>query len=158
MNRQMAEVFFYHLTTSPLEQALPDLLEKVRGNAWRALIRGTDQNRLSRLDEHLWQYRDDGFLAHGLAGGEHDADQPILLTTGTDNTNNAEILLLAHGAKTDAAEAGTFTRVCLMFDGNNPDELTAARADWKALTDAGIAAQYWAQENGRWTKKAEKSA
>ena len=33
----MAEVFFYHLTTSPLEQALPDLLEKVRGNNWRAL-------------------------------------------------------------------------------------------------------------------------
>lgn len=153
----MAEVFFYHLTTSPLEQALPDLLEKVRGNNWRALIRGTDQARLSHLDERLWQYRDDGFLAHGLAGGDHDADQPILLTTEEENANNSEILLLTHGAKTDATEVGKFTRVCLMFDGNNPDELTAARGDWKTLTDAGIAARYWAQENGRWAKKAEKS-
>ena len=27
--------------------------------------------------------------------------------------------------------------------------------EWKRLTRAGCAAQYWAQENGRWTKKAE---
>jgi DNA polymerase-3 subunit chi len=154
----MAEVYFYHLTSSPLEQALPDLLEKVRGNDWRALIRCTDQTRLNKLDAHLWQYREDAFMPHGLAGGDHDADQPILLTTGADNANNSEILLLIHQAKTDSAEVAKFTRVCIMFDGNNPDELTAARGDWKTLTDAGIPAQYWAQENGRWTKKAEKTA
>lgn len=153
----MAEVYFYHLTTSPLEQALPDLLEKVRGNSWRALIRGTDADRLAKLDTHLWQYRDDTFLPHGLAGGDHDADQPILLTTDQSNTNNAEILLLIHQAKTDAVEVNKFTRVCLMFDGMDHDALNAARADWKSLTDAGIPAQYWAQENGRWTKKAEKT-
>ena len=88
----MAEVYFYHLTSSPLEQALPDLLEKVRGNNWRALIRSTDQTRLTKLDTHLWQYRENAFMPHGLAGGDHDADQPILLTTGTENTNNSEIL------------------------------------------------------------------
>ena len=154
----MAEVYFYHLTSSPLEQALPDLLEKVRGNNWRALIRSTDQTRLTKLDTHLWQYRENAFMPHGLAGGDHDADQPILLTTGTENTNNSEILLLTHQAKTEPTEVAKFTRVCIMFDGNNPDELTAARGDWKTLTDAGIPAQYWAQENGRWTKKAEKTA
>lgn len=154
----MAEVYFYHLTSSPLEQALPDLLEKVRGNNWRALIRGTDTGRLAKLDQHLWQYRDDNFLAHGMAGGDHDADQPILLTTDAANANNAEILLLTHQAKTDPSEVAKFTRVCLMFDGMDHDALNAARADWKTLTDAGIPAQYWAQENGRWTKKAEKTA
>lgn len=153
----MAEVYFYHLTSSPLEQALPDLLEKVRANNWRALVRGTDAARLAKMDEHLWQYRDDNFFEHGLAGGAHDADQPILLTTETANTNNAEILLLTHQAQTDATEVTKFTRVCLMFDGLDHDALNAARTDWKTLTDAGIPAQYWAQENGRWTKKAEKT-
>jgi DNA polymerase-3 subunit chi len=153
----MAEIYFYHLTSSPLEQALPDLLEKVRANAWRALIRGTNAARLMHLDQHLWQYRDDNFLAHGMAGGDYDADQPILLTTDIKNSNNSEILLLTNQAKTDATEVARFTRVCLMFDGNNPDELTSARTDWKSLTEAGIPAQYWAQENGRWTKKAEKT-
>ena len=153
----MAEVYFYHLTTSPLEQALPDLLEKVRANTWRALIRGTDAARLTHLDAQLWQYRDDTFLAHGIAGGDHDTHQPILITTETDNTNQSEILLLVHGAKTTTTEVAAFTRVCLMFNGNDETELNAAREDWKTLTDAGIPAQYWAQENGRWTKKAEKT-
>jgi len=39
----------------------------------------------------------------------------------------------------------------------SPSEESPLR-DWKALTDGGIAAQYWAQEDGSWVKKAEKSA
>ena len=61
----MTEVYFYHLTSSPLEQALPDLLEKVSAKKWRALIRGADEKSLEALDVHLWQYRNDNFLAHG---------------------------------------------------------------------------------------------
>ncbi|MEN8896365.1 MAG: DNA polymerase III subunit chi, partial [Yoonia sp.] len=30
-----------------------------------------------------------------------------------------------------------------------------ARTQWKALTNAGCEAQYWAQDMGSWTKKAE---
>ncbi|GGA24713.1 DNA polymerase III subunit chi [Neptunicoccus cionae] len=154
----MAEVFFYHLTRSRLEQALPDLLEKVRAKPWRALVRGREEGKLQHLDAALWQYREESFLPHGIAGGPNDSDQPILLTLSEDNPNNAEILLLTDGAKTTAEEVARYARVCLMFDGNNTEELTAAREDWKALTGAGIAAQYWAQEDGRWIKKAEKAA
>jgi DNA polymerase-3 subunit chi len=31
----------------------------------------------------------------------------------------------------------------------------AARVQWKALTGAGCAAQYWSEESGNWEKKAE---
>ncbi|MDR6265139.1 DNA polymerase III subunit chi [Roseobacter sp. N2S] len=154
----MAEVYFYHLTRSRLDQALPDLLEKVRAKPWRALVRGRDIEKLKQLDTALWQYKEDSFLAHGLIGENHDSDQPILLTNQLDNVNHAEILLLTDGAKTTPQEVALYTRVCLMFDGNTETELTAARTDWKALTDAGVPAQYWAQEDGRWTKKAEKKA
>jgi len=154
----MAEVFFYHLTRSPLQQALPELLERVLSRGWRGLVRGVDEGRLRWLDDTLWQGRDDAFLPHGLAGGPHDAVQPVLLATGVENPNKAEILLLVDGAKITPEQAQEFTRVCLMFDGNDPDAVQAARGDWKALTDAGIAAQYWAQEDGTWVKKAEKPA
>jgi len=154
----MAEVFFYHLTRSPLQQALPDLLERVMSRGWRALVRGVDDDRMRWLDGALWQGRDEAFLAHGLAGGTHDASQPVLLSTGTENRNHAEILLLVDGAKITATEAADFTRVCLMFDGNDADAVHAARGDWKMFTDAGVAAQYWAQEDGSWVKKAEKTA
>ena len=154
----MSEVYFYHLTRSPLQQALPDLLERVLSRGWRGLVRGVAMDRMRWLDETLWQGRDDGFLPHGLEGGAHDADQPVLLATGGDNSNKAEVLLLVDGAKVSKSEIAKFTRVCLMFDGNDPEALQAARRDWKALTDGGIAAQYWAQEDGSWVKKAEKSA
>lgn len=150
----MAEVFFYHLTRSPLQQALPGLLERVLARGWRALVRGVDDGRLRWLDEMLWRGRDDAFLPHGLAGGDYDAQQPVLLATGAENPNRAEILLLVDGARITPEQAQDYTRVCLMFDGNDPDAVQAARRDWKMLTDAGIAAQYWAQEDGSWVKKA----
>lgn len=154
----MAEVFFYHLTRSPLQQALPELLERVMSRGWRALVRGVDEDRMRWLDEVLWQGRGESFLAHGLAGGSHDNLQPVLLSTDAKNRNQAEILLLVDGARITATEVADYTRVCLMFDGNDVDSVNAAREDWKMFTDAGIAAQYWAQEDGSWVKKAEKSA
>ena len=82
-------------------------------------------------------------------------DQPILLTTDFDKTNNAEILFLTDQAKTDPTEVAKFTRVCLIFDGMDSEELNSARIEWKKLSQAGIPAQYWAQDDGRWIKKAE---
>ena len=151
----MAEVFFYHLTDRPLDQALPELLEKTLERGWRALVRGTEAARLARLDTLLWTRRQEDFLPHGLAGGEHDAAQPILLTTASENTNLADILMLVDGARVDLDEVAGFTRACVMFDGHDDQQLSAAREDWKAVSDAGLTAQYWAQDDGRWVKKAE---
>ena len=42
----MAEVLFYHLTESTLEDALPGLLEKSLQRGWRALVRtGSEERR-----------------------------------------------------------------------------------------------------------------
>jgi DNA polymerase III subunit chi len=46
-------------------------------------------------------------------------------------------------------------RVWVLFDGNDTARLQAARLQWKAMTAAGHAAQYWSEERGRWEKKAE---
>ena len=78
----MGAVYFYHLTRRPLEHTLPTLLDKARGAGWRVAVRGPDPDRLAWLDEKLWLGPEDRFLPHGLAGGPHDAAQPILLTTG----------------------------------------------------------------------------
>ena len=77
----MGDVYFYHLTRQPLEHTLPALLGKARQAGWRIAVRGTDAARMAWLDDQLWLGADDAFLPHGLAGGPHDADQPILLTT-----------------------------------------------------------------------------
>ncbi|APX11342.1 DNA polymerase III subunit chi [Tateyamaria omphalii] len=150
----MGAAYFYHLTRRPLEDTLTMLLGKALQAGWRVAVRGPDAGRLGWLDEKLWLGADEGFLPHGMAGGPHDADQPVLLTTGPA-ANNATCVMTIDGAEVTAEEVAALDRVCVLFDGNDPDALNVARAQWKALKDAGASAQYWSEESGRWEKKAE---
>lgn len=151
----MGAVYFYHLTRQPLEHTLPALLDKARQAGWRIAVRGTDPARMDWLDEKLWLGPEDGFLPHGRAGGPHDADQPILLTTSAVSGNGATCIMAVDGAPVEAEEVAALERVCILFDGNNDMAVQHARGQWKALTDAGCSAQYWSEESGRWEKKAE---
>ena len=150
----MGAAYFYHLTRRPLEVALTELLEAARKRDMRVAVRGPELARLAWLDEKLWASPEDGFLPHGMAGGAHDADQPVLLTTGAAS-NGATCLMSVDGAEVTVDEVGTLDRVCVLFDGNDPAALDVARGQWKALTGAGAAAQYWSEESGKWEKKAE---
>ena len=151
----MGAAYFYHLTRQPLEAALPMLLGKARGAGWRIAVRGREAARMDWLDEKLWLGPEDGFLPHGRAGGAHDADQPVLLTTDASLANGAACLMAVDGADVSADEVQALQRVCILFDGNDDDAVQVARGQWKALTEAGCAAQYWSQESGAWAKKAE---
>ncbi len=151
----MGAVYFYHLTQSSLEVTLPMLLGKARAADWRVHVRGTSGERMDWLDKQLWLGPEDGFLAHGLAGGKHDADQPILLSCGMDAANGASCLMAVDGADVGAAEVEKLERVCVLFDGNDPDALAAARVQWKNLSKAGCAAKYWSQDGGKWAMQAQ---
>ena len=151
----MGAAYFYHLTSSPLEATLPMLLGKARGAGWRISVRGTSQQRMDWLDEILWTRSGDGFLPHGKVGGDFDADQPVLLTLSSENPNGATCLMTMDGADVAAGEVEALDRTCVLFDGNDDTALQRARDQWKALTDAGCAAQYWSQADGGWEKKAE---
>lgn len=154
----MGEVYFYHLTRSPLEVALSQLLTLAMTKGWRVVVRGRDAGRLALLDEALWLGAEDGFLPHGLAGGPQDADQPVLLTASPQLPPDVACLMTVDGASLSAAEAAALQRVCILFDGNDPDALMLARQHWREVTGAGLGAQYWSEEGGRWEKKQEKPA
>ena len=151
----MPDARFYHLTRSPMETALPMLLTRALEAGWHVVVRGVEKGRMDRLDLRLWAGPEEGFLPHGLAGGAHDAAQPVLLTTGREMPNTAQCLMSIDGAGVDPAECAGLERICVIFDGNDPAAVQAARDQWKALTGAGIAAQYWSEQSGRWQKKAE---
>lgn len=151
----MGAAYFYHLTRRPLEATLPVLLEKARSAGWRVAVRGTDAERMAWLDEKLWLGPEDAFLPHGLAGGAHDAAQPVLLTTGPGMPNTAQCLMSVDGATVAPDEVQRLDRVCVLFDGHDPAALEVARGQWKALAAAGCAAQYWSEASGRWEMKAQ---
>ncbi|MEQ9693893.1 DNA polymerase III subunit chi [Shimia sp. SDUM112013] len=153
----MGAAFFYHLTRQPIDVTLPMLIGKARGAGWRILVRGRSADRMDWLDQKLWLQGDESFLPHGLAGGPHDADQPVLLThESSSNGNAAGCLMSIDGAPVTPDEVRAADRVCILFDGHDLDAVAHARTQWKALTDAGCAAQYWSEESGRWEKKLKK--
>lgn len=149
----MSEVWFYHLTASSLEAALPQLLQKSLERGWRVLVQGTEPDRIDHLDRYLWTHDEAGFLPHGKSGGDDDHRQPVLLTTGGANANDAQVLVLIDGAEMDADSLSPFQRVLVMFDGNDTDAVASARTYWKTITDSGAEARYWAQESGKWVQK-----
>jgi len=152
----MGAAYFYHLTRQPLETTLPLLLGKALGAGWRCLVLGKDSERLNALDAQLWKGKADAFLAHGLAGSPHDAAQPILLSAVQTDSNAASCIMCIDGADIAPEQVKTYERTCILFDGNDEQAVQAARMQWKTLTDAGCAAQYWSEEGGSWQMKAKK--
>ena len=150
----MGEVFFYHLTSSGLEQTLTTLLGKSLEQGWRVAVRGRTDATLDRLDEQLWLRPEDSFLPHGRAGGTQDAMQPVLLTTGAAE-NDPTCLVSVEGADLSSDEVEQMTRSMILFDGNDPSATQTAREQWKSLTASGAKAKYWSEETGRWQMKAE---
>jgi len=147
----VTEVWFYHLERTGVEQALPELLERALARGWRALVRTRDPQRLARLDEHLWTWRDDSFLPHGLADEPNAARQPVLLSTGFENANDAQALFLVDGA--EPGDVAGYARCMVLFDGRDEAALAVARAQWSALKAAGGEMSYWKQQARGWEKQ-----
>jgi len=150
----VTEILFYHLQRQPLEKVLPSLLEKSLARGWRVVVQAASEERVEALDAHLWTYRDDAFLPHGTDREPETGSQPVLLTTRDDNPNGAEVRFLVDGVAVPA-DAASYQRIVLLFDGEDPDAVAAARARWSEAKAQGVAATYWqADEQGRWQRKA----
>ncbi len=153
----MAEIGFYHLTRSKLQEALPKLLGRVLDSGGRAMILCADAERAKELDAALWLPGDPAWLPHGLAGGEYDALQPLLITTQeAPPANGARFLVLVDGAT--SADLSHFDRVLDLFDGADEAAVMAARGRWAAGKAAGHSLTYWQQAARGWEKKASHPA
>ena len=147
------EVWFYHLERSPVEEVLPDLMEKTLARGWRALVVSPDERRIEALDGLLWTWREDSFTPHGKADGAQPEAQPILLAPNQSNLNQAQVLVLLDGAEPEPF--GGFARILVMFDGHDEMAVSDARTLWKRATQLGHQVSYWRQSpDGKWEKKA----
>ena len=150
----MTEILFYHLQGQKLEGVLPALLEKSLERGWKVVVQGASEERIEALDAHLWTYRDDGFLPHGTWREPEAAQQPVLLMLTESNPNGATVRFLIDGAPMPV-DTQSYQRIVLLFDGDDAEAVTAARAHWSAVKEKGLEATYWqADEQGRWAKKA----
>lgn len=143
-------VDFYQLTRDPVEAVLPLIARNTLATGQRLLVVSSDPAQLTRIGEGLWTRIPDSFLAHGMAGGEHDARQPILLSGEVSATNGARFVAFADGEWREAGES--FDRAFLLF---NDATIEAARNLWRALSARdGMERHFWRQEGGKWKEVA----
>lgn len=149
----MTEVLFYHLQNMSLENVLPPLLEKSLERGWRVVVQSTSPERADALDAHLWTYRDDSFLPHATWRVADVADQPVVLTVEDGNPNGAQVRFLVDNAPLPS-DSADYERMVLIFNGDDDDALTAARAAWADCKGRGFEVTYWqADERGRWQRR-----
>lgn len=147
----MAEIGFYHLLATPLERALPRLLERARASGYRILVRAASAERVEHLNALLWTYDEASFLPHGTARDGNPEAQPIWLSERAENPNGATILFVVDGVEAD--DLGEFPRCCDLFDGNDPAAVERARARWRRAAAAGHTLTYWQQTQSGWEKQ-----
>lgn len=149
----MTEVLFYHLQDMSVENVLPPLLEKSLERGWRVVVQSTSQERTEALDAHLWTYREDSFLPHATWQVGDVEDQPIVLSMQEGNPNRANVRFLIDNAALPA-DLDSYERMVLLFNGDDQDALTAARAAWTDCKSRGFEVTYWqADELGRWRRR-----
>jgi len=140
-------VDFYHRTESTAEVAVAGVARKALASGQRMLVIAEGAGRLAALSEALWAR--EGFIANGIAGGPHDARQPVLLSETLEPTNGASLLALADG---QWRESDAFERVFYFFDGST---IETSRALWRELRQReGTECHYWKQDGGRWVEAA----
>ena len=149
----MTEVAFYQLRRTPLERALPEILQKTLARGWRAVVLARSPERVEALNAQLWLHSREGFLPHGSKADGYAERQPVWLTDTEENPNGAEVLVLVDGAEAEGLDR--YRRVFDLFDGNDPTTAAAARERWQRAKAAGHAIAFWQQGERGWEMKAD---
>jgi DNA polymerase-3 subunit chi len=136
---------------TPLERALPRLLERALKDGYRVLVMAGSAERVEHLNQLLWTYDEASFLPHGSARDGNAERQPIFLAASDGNPNHATMLVLVDGAQGAALDA--YSRVCDMFDGNDETAVEDARRRWREAKAAGHNLTYWEQTGAGWVKR-----
>ena len=149
----MADIGFYHLTRTTLDQALPALLGRTLAAGERAVILCASPDRADALSKTLWDCKDPDWLPNATArtpaGKQAPALQPIWLTDIEERPNAARFLF-----RLDSCESALpdWLRIFDLFDGLDPASVTAARTRWTTAKSAGHTLTYWKQTDRGWSK------
>jgi DNA polymerase-3 subunit chi len=144
------QVDFWQYSQGPIERIVALIAARVRQGGERLLVVDADAPRRAAISQTLWESKPEAFLANGPADGPHAARQPILLSDRCEAQNGATVAVFADGEWRDGGEA--FERTILLF---GEGQVEAARAVWRGFDGRDeIARGYYAQEDGKWVKKA----
>jgi DNA polymerase-3 subunit chi len=141
-------VDFYQLSRDPAEFVLPQIARNTLRTGERLLVVSADQEQLGLISRELWGRLADSFLAHGFAGDDQEARQPVLLSDAVQAANGARFLAIADGLWRDGEPA--FERTFYIF---GDEALQPARECWVMLGKrGGVDRRFWKQQGAKWVE------
>jgi DNA polymerase-3 subunit chi len=114
------EVSFYHLTSTPVEKALPHLVFKIYNAKARCLIVCKDAKQMNEINDVLWTFSTKKFIPHGSTEEENKSIQPVLVSTSIDElSNNPEVVVILNNQNIESNT--NFKKYLYMVYGNKDD-------------------------------------
>ena len=110
----MSEVFFYHLTQTPLEVALPKILERALSANWSIEVRANVNTNLEDMSNSIWKGSEESFLPNCLENHEDVQDYPIVLSN-SPLKKLRDCLIVVDQAELQENDVESHKRVCLIF-------------------------------------------
>lgn len=137
-------------SSNGLYKLLPSLLEKMLMKNHKVLIACNTPQVVKYVDDLLWRFQPTKFLPHGINSEEKAANQPILITSESENLNHADILITFSGK--EVKKVSSFVQVFDIFE-SSQEQLDSGRERWKEYKKKGYELSYFTSEEGRWIKK-----
>jgi DNA polymerase-3 subunit chi len=113
------------------DQTLARLVAWHQGRGHRVLVLAGDDVQAQELDELLWTYDPASFLPHALAGGPHEAQEPVLIASQPLNPHAAQVQVLT-GPEQPLAPG--IEHLILLVPPDEGPELEAFRKRYKELS------------------------
>jgi len=110
-----------------------ELAKKAFETGQPALILARSFDQAEQLDEKLWEFDDDAFIPHQIAGDDDDAITAVLIVPpGTDAADRTLVINLR-----DVCAPGLFERVLEVVPADEA-ERAGSRERWKTYKAAGF--------------------
>lgn len=145
----MIDIQFYQLTVTPLERALPKLLEKALASGQRAVVYCGSEERAEQLNQLLWTYDPNSFLPHGTARDGNAQQQPVYLAAGQENINEATVAVAVDDNLVEPSSS--LMRILDLYHAENPQSMRSAVERQAYYSAAGHRVACLVQnERGEW--------
>lgn len=129
-----ATALTFHFNVAARVPYLCRLLRKVRGAGLSAWVR-LNAEELDALDEALWTFSQEEFIAHARVGAPEAAYSQVLLSDGAEPRQPVQVMVNAVPAL--VADVHRFQRVVEIV-GQDDQERTLARQRWREYAQAGL--------------------
>jgi DNA polymerase III subunit chi len=110
-----------------------ELAKKAFESGAMTLILTRSQDQADQLDEQLWEFDENAFIPHQLAGDEDDAITPVLIAIPGDQTADRQLVINLR----EECAPGLFERVLEVVPADEEQRL-GSRERWKTYKAAGF--------------------